>query len=150
MTKEHPVMATQNTVACIVALLLCVGAAEASVHIASDAERADPISGLRWQRVADPKRPAAPPRLTLMRGLDTITEHRELRQPAVCVRAGDHVSLRASNAGFSSFFLEGMALENGVCGARVRVRVMVTGALLEMTVLDSGSGMLSGKADGWR
>jgi hypothetical protein len=43
-----------------------------------------------------------------------------------------------------------MALENGVCGARVRVRVMVTGALLEMTVLDSGSGMLSGKADGWR
>lgn len=144
-------IAIQNTVVCILALLsFGIRAAGASVHIGSAAEQVDTISGFHWQRVADPKRPAAPPRLRLIHGADTATGHRKSQQPAVCVRAGQHVTLRTSNAGFPLFSLEAMALDNGACGARVRVRVTVTGALLEMTVLDSGSGILSGEADRWR
>jgi flagella basal body P-ring formation protein FlgA len=48
------------------------------------------------------------------------------------------------------FSLEATALQNGACGARVRARVAVTGAMVEMTVLDSGAGVLSGKAAAWQ
>ena len=140
-----------NIVVCLLSLF-CVGAAGASaVRVARDAEQADPISGLHWQIVADPKHPAAPPRLTLMRGSDQPSEKGErLPRPIVCVRAGDHVLLRGNNDGLSAMSLEATALENGTCGARVRARVAVTGALVEMTVLDARAGVLSGKAGpGW-
>lgn len=140
-----------NIVVCLLTLF-CVGAAGASaVHVVCDAEQADPISGLHWQVVADPKHPAAPPRLTLMRGSDQPSEKsKQLTRPMVCVRAGDHVLLRGSNRGLSTMSLEATALENGTCGARVRARVAVTGALVEMTVLEGRAGVLSGKAGpGW-
>jgi hypothetical protein len=140
-----------NIAVCVV-MLLCVGAVGAStVHVVRDAEQADPISGLHWQRVADPKYPAAPPRLTRMRGPDQAPETgKPVPRPMVCVRAGDHVLLRGTNVGFSTMSLEATALENGTCGARVRARVAITGALVEMTVLNSGAGLLSGKAVAWR
>jgi hypothetical protein len=140
-----------NIVVCLV-MLLCVGAAGASaVHVVRDAEQADLISGLHWQRVEDPKHPAAPPRLTMMRGSDQASETgKPLPRPMVCVRAGDHVLLRGTNVGFSMMSLEATVLENGTCGARVRARVAITGALVEMTVLDAGEGILSGKAGAWR
>jgi hypothetical protein len=140
-----------NIVVCLV-MLFCVSIAGASaLHVARDAREADPISGLRWQRVADPKHPAAPPRLTLVRGADpALRSHRELRRPALCVRAGDHVLVHGKDAGSSTFSLEAIALENGACGDRVRVRVAITGALAEMSVLGSGMGVLSGKAAAWR
>lgn len=143
--------ALTNLVVCLV-MLLCVGVAGASaVHVARDVEQADPISGLHWQRVADQQRPAAPPRLTLIRDSDhPLKRNNQLPRPMVCVHAGDHVSLRGGNFGFSMMALEATALENGTCGARVRARVAVTGAVVEMTVLDSGAGILSGKADPWR
>ncbi len=68
----------------------------------------------------------------------------------MCVRAGDRVLLRGASVNFSRMSLEATALESGACGARVRARVGVTGALVEMTVLDAGSGILSGKAVAWR
>jgi hypothetical protein len=140
-----------NIFVCLVTLF-CVSIAGASaLHVARDAGQADPISGLRWQQVADPNHPAAPPRLTLVRGAGTgLSGHRELRRPALCVRAGDHVLVHGKDAGSSTFSLEAMALENGACGDRVRVRVAVTGALAEMSVLGSGVGVLSDKAAAWR
>ena len=134
-----------------IATLSCVSLAGASaVHLPREVEQADPISGLRWQRMTDPAHPAAPPRLTLTRGPGSeLSEHRELRRATICVRAGDHVSLRSANAGFSMFSLEATALQNGACGARVRARLAVTGAIVEMTVLDSGAGVLSGKTATW-
>jgi hypothetical protein len=140
-----------NIFVCLVTLF-CVSIAGASaLHVARDAGQADPISGLRWQQVADPNHPAAPPRLTLVRGANRgLSGHRELRRPLLCVRAGDHVLVHGKNAGSSTFSLEAMALENGACGDRVRVRVAVTGALEEMSVLGSGVGVLSDKAAAWR
>jgi hypothetical protein len=139
-----------NIVVCLVTLF-CVSIAEASaLHVACDAKQADPISGLHWQRIADPKHPAAPPRLTLVRGDTALQGHRELRRPALCIRAGDHVLLHGKYAGSSTLSLEAMALENGACGDRVRVRIAITGALAEMSVLGSGMGVLRGKAVAWR
>jgi hypothetical protein len=140
-----------NVVVCLVTLF-CVSMAGASaLHVARDARQADPILGLRWQRMADPNHPAAPPRLTLVHAADTgLSGHRELRRPALCVRAGDHVLVHGKDAGSSTFSLEAMALENGACGDRVRVRVGVTGALAEMSVLGSGVGVLCDKAAAWR
>jgi hypothetical protein len=140
-----------DTLLCVL-MLFCVSAAGASaVHVARDAEQADPISGLHWQVVSDPRHPAAPPRLTLMRGSDQPSEKgKQLPRPMVCVRAGDHVLLRGNNNDLSAMSLEATALENGTCGARVRARVAVTGALVEMIVLDARAGVLSGKAGpGW-
>jgi hypothetical protein len=140
-----------NIFGCLVTLF-CVSMAGASaLHVARDAGQADPISGLRWQQVADPNHPAAPPRLTLVRGANTgLNGHRELRRPVLCVRAGDHVLVHGKDAGSSTFSLEAMALENGACGDLVRVRVAVTGALAEMNVLGSGMGVLRDKAAAWR
>jgi hypothetical protein len=132
--------------------LLCVSVAGASaVHVARDADQADPLSGLHWRWSADRQNPAAPPRLTLMRGsggsLEKVTQP---SRPLMCVKAGDRVLLRGASVNFSMMSLEATALESGVCGARVRARVGVTGALVEMTVLDAGSGILSGKVAAWR
>lgn len=140
-----------NIFVCLVTLF-CVSMAGASaLHVARDARQADPISGLRWHRVADPNHPAAPPRLTLVRGTDAgLSGHRELRRAALCVRAGEHVLVHGKDAGSSTFSLEAIALESGACGDRVRVRVAVTGALAEMSVLGSGVGVLSDKAAAWR
>jgi flagella basal body P-ring formation protein FlgA len=60
------------------------------------------------------------------------------------------VLVHGKDAGSSTFSLEAMALENGACGDLVRVRVAVTGALAEMSVLGSGVGILSDKAAVWR
>jgi hypothetical protein len=147
------VTAARNIIASIAIFTSGMSVAGASaVDLARDAERADPISGLHWQRMMDPERPAAPPRLTLVRGSDSVlSAHRELlRRPAACVRAGDHVSLRGANAGSSKVSLEATALESGVCGDRVRVRIAVTGALGEMTVLGPGAGVLCRKGNAWR
>ena len=144
-------IALRNIAVCI-ATLCCVSLAGAStLHLPREIDQADPISGLHWQRVADPTNPAAPPRLTLMRGFHAkLSGHRESLRPTICVRAGDFVSLRSAKTRFSMFSLEARALENGACGAHVRARVAVTGALVEMTVLDLGVGTLSGKAAAWR
>jgi hypothetical protein len=145
------VTAARNIIASITILTSGMSVAGASaVHLARDAERTDPISGLHWQRVMDSERPAAPPRLTLVRGDSAFSAHREPRRPVACVRAGDHVSVRAANVGSSKMSLEATALETGVCGDRVRVRIAVTGALVEMTVLGPGAGVLSRKGNAWR
>jgi hypothetical protein len=140
-----------NIVLCLVTLL-CVSVAGASaVHVARDADQADPLSGLHWRWSADPQHPAAPPRLTLTRGSGRPLEKaKRPSRPVICVRAGDHVLLRDAAVNLSMMSLEATALESGVCGARVRARVAVTGALVEMTVLEAGSGILSGKAAAWR
>jgi hypothetical protein len=99
----------------------------------------------------DPERPAAPPRLTLRRGSDSaLSAHRELRRVVACVRAGDHVWLRGADGGSSKVSLDATALESGVCGDRVRVRIAVTGGLVEMTVLGHGAGVLCIKGNAWR
>lgn len=126
-------------------------AGASAIDIARDTERADPFSGLHWQRLMNPERPDAPPRLVPMRDAEAADNtKKERRPPSICVRAGDRVLLRGTNAGFSTISLEARALENATCGERVRARVMLTGALVEMRVVDSGAGVLSGKVAGWR
>lgn len=144
--------AARSIIACIAIFTSGISVAGASaVHLARDAEPADPISGLHWQRVMDPERPAAPPRLTLRRGSDSaLSAHRELRRVVACVRAGDHVLLRGADGGSSKVSLDATALESGVCGDRVRVRIAVTGGLVEMTVLGHGAGVLCIKGNAWR
>ena len=143
---------TRNILVCTAMLSFGMSVAGASaLHLGRDAEQVDPISGLHWQRVLDAKHPAAPPRLTPLRGsVAGVSRHREPVRSAICVRAGDHISLRSANSELSMSSLDATALQNGVCGARVRARVAVTGALVEMTVLDSGAGILSGKVSAWR
>jgi hypothetical protein len=146
------VTGTRKIIVCTAMLGFGMSAAGASaVHLDRDAEQVDPISGLHWQRVLDAKHPAAPPRLTLLHSSGAgVSRHREVVRPTLCVRAGDHILLRSANTGSSMSSLQGTALQNGACGARVRARVAVTGALVEMTVLDSGAGILSGKAGAWQ
>lgn len=143
---------TRNILVCtaMLSIGMSVGGAS-SLHPGRDAEQVDPISGLRWQRVLDAKHPAAPPRLTLLDSAGArVSRHNETMRPIICVRAGDHVSLRSANEGSSMLSLEAMALQNGACGTRVRARVVVTGALVEMTVLNSGTGILRGKVRAWQ
>lgn len=139
-------------IVCIAMLSFGMSVAGASaMNVARDTELADPFSGLRWQRVANSERPAAPPRLVLVRDAEAAgNTQKERQRPSICVRAGDRVLLRGTNVGFSAVSLEARALENGACGERVRARVMLTGALVEMRVVDSGAGVLSGKVAGWR
>jgi hypothetical protein len=146
------VTAGQKIILCLGVLSFATSMAGASaMNIARDTERADPFSGLRWQRVMNPDRPAAPPRLTRMRGADAAGHaDKRTQRPTVCVRAGDRVALRSANAGSSAFSLEAMALENGACGERVRARVAVTGAVVEMRVLDSRTAVFSREAAAWR
>ena len=134
------------------AFLRCVSLAGASpVHLSREVEQTDPISGLHWQRVLDPTHPAAPPRWMLLRGSGfAVSTHGERRRPTMCVQTGDHILLRSANAGLSALSIGATVLENGGCGARVRARVTVTGAVVEMTVLDSGAGVLGGTAARWR
>src|ERR1700751_3544488 len=140
-----------NSVIFFVMLCSVSLAGASAVHVVRDAEQTDPITGLHWQRMGDPQRPSVPPRLKLIRGSDRpAKEHGHLPEAIACVRAGDHVLLRGTNFGFSTMRLEATVLESGVCGAHVRARVAVTGALVEMTVLESGAGVLSGKAGAWR
>jgi hypothetical protein len=121
------------------------------MNIARDTERADPFSGLQWQRVMNPEHPAAPPRLTLVQGADAAGHaDKRTQRPTVCVRAGDHVALRSATAGRSTFSLEAMALENGACGERVRARLVVTGAVVDMRILDARTAVFSEKATAWR
>ncbi|HEY3989114.1 MAG TPA: hypothetical protein VGM02_07440 [Acidobacteriaceae bacterium] len=142
----------RNILLFIITFCSCLSIAGASAaRLGLDAEGVDPISGLHWQRLDDPEHPAAPPRLRLMRGSDaTFSARKNVRRASICVRAGDHVSLRDTNPRFSNFSLEAIALQSGACGARVRARVAVTGGLVEMTILSSGVGILSGKASAWR
>jgi hypothetical protein len=146
------VTGTRNIIVCTAMLGFCASVAGASAaHLGRDAEQVDPISGLHWQRVLDAKHPEAPPQLTLQRGSGAgLSRHRELVRPAICVRAGDHILLRSANSELSMSSLQATVLQTGACGARVRARVAVTGALVEMTVLDSGVGILSGKVSAWR
>ena len=67
-------------------MLLCVSVAGASaVHVARDAEPADPLSGLHWRWSTDPQHPAAPPRLTLMRGSDrSLDKAKQPSRPLTC------------------------------------------------------------------
>ena len=121
------------------------------MNVAHDAGRADPFSGLHWERVTNPERPAAPPRLVLVCGADAAGHtDKRMQRPIICVRAGDRVLLRGASAGSSTLSLEAMALENGACGERVRARVVVTGAVIDMRIVDSGTAVLSGKAAVWR
>jgi flagella basal body P-ring formation protein FlgA len=43
-----------------------------------------------------------------------------------------------------------MALESGACGERVRARVVVTGAIVEMRLVDSRTAVFSEEAAAWR
>ncbi|MFL6429796.1 MAG: hypothetical protein ACJ71S_16235 [Acidobacteriaceae bacterium] len=144
--------AGRKIIVSIVMLSFGVSVAGASaMNIARDAERADPFSGLHWERVSNPERPAAPPRLVLVHGADAAGHSdKAMRRPIICVRAGDRVLLRSANAGSATLSLEAMALENGACGTRVRARVVVTGAMVEMKIVDSGTAVLSGEVAAWR
>lgn len=127
---------------------LGVARASSSGHSIRETEQTDPISGLHWRRTSDPRHPAAPPRLVLAPGAPGAVEKRT--PSPVCVRAGDRVLLRSGNATSAMLSLDATALASGGAGDRVRARVTVTGAAVEMTIAGPGHGVLLGKAEGWR
>jgi hypothetical protein len=134
-----------------VALLAMATAAASSAGIAHDVPELDSISGFYWQRVIDQAHPAAPPRLIPLHDSGaSFGRGRDIRQPVVCVRAGEHVVLHESRKGSSTVSLAATALESGACRGRVRVRIEVTGALTEVTVLGPGVGVLDKEGNKWR
>jgi hypothetical protein len=124
----------------------CAAGAAAVAH---SMEVIDPVSGLHWLRLSDSAHPAAPPRLRLERVGDPESDHRPVsaRRP-ICVRAGDRVVLQRDNGSAVQMSLEATALGSGAPGDRVRARIAVTGALVEIRVSGPGAGVLS--KGGWR
>lgn len=120
-----------------------------AASVAQGMEVIDPVSGLHWLRLSDSAHPAAPPRLRVERIGDSESDHRQLsaRRP-ICVRAGDRVVLQRENGSAVQMSLEATALGSGVPGDRVRARIAVTGALVEMRISGPGAGVLS--KGGWR
>ena len=109
----------------------------------------DPVSGLHWLRLPDSAHPAAPPRLRLERIADSQSDQRPVSaRSSICVRAGDRVVLQRENESTVQMSLEATALGSGALGDRVRARIAVTGAFVEMTISGPGAGVLS--KGGWR
>jgi len=103
-------------------------------------DRFDLLTGQYWRQITDPGHPAAPPRLIAMK--ESEAPDRPLHRPHVmCVKAGEHVLLE-SEGEQSIVRMDATALENGAAGDRVRARISVTGAEVEVTVLDAHSGIL--------
>lgn len=115
------------------------------------ADLSDPISGLHWRRLTDPANPAAPPRLVLGRNVGAEPGGRSVStKHASCVHAGDRVRLRREDGGTVQMSLEATALESGNIGDRVRARIVLTGALVEMKISGPGLGVLGKGSDRWR
>lgn len=134
-----------------VAFLAVTTAAWSSASVARDVREPDSTTDLYWQRVIDPRNPASPPRLIpLHHSSASSGSQRDTRRPVACVHAGEHLLLHESRKGSSTLSLEAIALEGGICGGRVRARIEVTGALIEITVLGPGVGILDRKGGKWR
>ena len=131
-------------------LLTCLGlgAARAASSF-REIDQTDPISGLHWRRTVDPQHPAAPPRLTLVPGA-TRGADAPSKASTPCVHAGDRVLIQTGDARSAGMSLVATALANGFCGDRIRARVAVTGAVVQISVLGSGAGALAAKAEAWR
>jgi hypothetical protein len=127
----------------------CSAAAETVVR---GADVMDPISGLHWLRLTDSAHPAAPPRLTLSRNSGSQASGTTVRstKTLICVRAGDRVLLQRDDHGPAQMSLEATALGSGAVGDRIRARVTVTGALVEIRIAGAGRGFLSREAGDWR
>lgn len=122
-----------------------------SARFLLDAPVPDSISGRFWQRVIDPRNPAAPPRLVRVHDSAAPSGSRgEARRPIACVRAGEHLLLHQTRTGSSTVSLAATVLQSGACGDRVRARIEVTGALTEITVLGRQVGILDRKGNKWR
>jgi hypothetical protein len=104
-------------------------------------ERLDLLTGRYWRRVADPLRPAAPPRLVEADRPGSAESH------ITWVRAGDHLLLQAEGA-HSLISMDAIALESVAAGDRVRVRLEVTGAVGEAVMINQTSGHLLSRAAG--
>lgn len=110
----------------------------------------DPISGVHWLRLTDPGHPAAPPRLSPDRESGAAFVSRRGRaKSAPCVRAGDRVLLHRGGEGSALVSVEATALQSGSLGDRVRARIVLTGALVEMEVSGPGAGLLSKEKSLW-
>ncbi len=113
----------------------------ATVH-----DKFDLLTGQYWHRTVDPRHPAAPPRLVT--GSATNASDSGLKRPhPPCLRAGDRLLLQAGGVD-SILRMEATALESGAAGDTVRARVMVTGADVEITIVDATSGLLLGPVRG--
>ena len=128
---------------------LTCGAAPAG--IAHGVDVTDPISGLHWLRLTDRVHPAAPPKLIQGRTAGLRSGHNAgSTRHAPCVRAGDRVTLRREDEGAAQMSLEATALGSGATGDRVRARISLTGALVEIKISGPGVGILSREASAWR
>ena len=119
-----------------------------------DTVEADPISGLRWLRVADPSHPAAPPKLVLLRSDQGVPKgEQRFGAPAtrsVCVHVGDHLRLDAAGTALNSMTLDAVSVGNAACGDLVRARLAVTGKLVAVSVTRMGAGVLLAAPGGSR
>ena len=140
---------------CVKVVLLLSGlslsaAANARVFGAAELKRdtveADPISGLRWLRVADPSHPAAPPKLILLPSDKGLSRGERRFGPvaprALCVHMGDHLRLDAATTALNSMTLDAVSSGNAACGGQVRARLAVTGKLVDIMVTSVGSAVL--------
>jgi hypothetical protein len=131
---------------------IMVCAASASGRLAaSDIPHPERVSGRFWQRVADPNHPEAPPRLVLMHGANPLSQSEgRPRERVMCARAGEKILVHQIGAESASSSLAATVLGSGACGASVRARIGVTGAVTEVRVLEEGIGILDGKENKWR
>lgn len=128
--------------------LLC--AAHALCAPVSDTSHSENMLGRDWQRVFDPRHPEAPPRLVFRQTDNSRSISRETSRRPVCVRAGDRLLLHQAGDRSSTLLLAAKALETGLCGAHIRARIVVTGAVAEVTVAEQGVGFLDGRKRAWR
>jgi hypothetical protein len=142
-------MNSMRNIVFIVVLLCWTGSAGAAAfELGKEVERIDPISGLRWRRITDAARPAAPPRLKLLPSRGIVAAEQDI-QPVPCVRAGDRVVLQSAPGSYS-LSLAATVLQTSSRGDHVRARVAVTGAIVQITVLCRGEGLLIGNGSAWR
>ncbi len=123
----------------------------ASAKVAHDVPVPDSTTGFYWQRIIDPGNPAAPPRLIPVQDFAVPFGIRgKARRPVACVQAGERLLLHEIRIGSSTVSLVATALQSGACGNRIRARIEITGAFIEITVLGHGMGALGRKEDEWR
>jgi hypothetical protein len=131
-------------------LVVCVASASTPAS-AGDASRPENVSGRFWERIVDARHPEMPPRLVLTHDANASSAGQgSSPHPVVCVHAGEHLVLHQTGIRSSTLSLAATALENGVCGARVRVHIAVTGVIAEVTVTAPGTGTLERRGSKWR
>ena len=121
-------------------------AGTARISTAAHTARFDLLTGEYWERIADPRHPEAPPRWAAVAATKSES-HSCQPLPVAILRAGHPLQLKAGGAN-SLFRMEAVALESGTPGNTVRARITLTGAVVEVMIVDQDTALLAGRSRG--